>query len=107
LRETTFPGKTSAPIGRTEQSEASFTSISKLVKRAGVASIGYTNHSGKRDLMTELKVGAVISSMADLALSLRANATPFDSQQAPPLAKTIFDPDSAESHAHCQRPSSR
>jgi phosphoglycolate phosphatase len=41
--------------------------------RAGVASIGYANKPGKREAMTELNAGAVITSMADLALSLRAH----------------------------------
>jgi phosphoglycolate phosphatase len=39
---------------------------------AGVASIGYANKPGKRERMTQLRTGAVITSMADLALSLRA-----------------------------------
>lgn len=39
---------------------------------AGVASIGYANKRGKRERMTELRVGTVITSMADLALALRA-----------------------------------
>ena len=41
--------------------------------RAAVASIGYANEPGKRDRMTQLQAGAVITSMADLALSLRAH----------------------------------
>jgi phosphoglycolate phosphatase len=41
--------------------------------RAAVASIGYANHPGKRERMTQLQAGAVITSMADLALSLRAS----------------------------------
>ena len=41
--------------------------------RAGIASIGYANKPGKRERMTELSAGAVIGSMADLALSLRAH----------------------------------
>lgn len=40
---------------------------------AGVASIGYANKPGKRERMTELRAGAVMTSMADLALSLRAH----------------------------------
>ena len=40
--------------------------------RAGVVSIGYANKPGKRERMTQLQAGAVITSMADLALSLRA-----------------------------------
>jgi HAD superfamily hydrolase (TIGR01549 family) len=40
---------------------------------AGVTSIGYANKPGKREQMTELRAGAVITSMADLALALRAH----------------------------------
>jgi phosphoglycolate phosphatase len=40
--------------------------------RADVASIGYANKPGKRERMAELQAGAVITSMADLALSFRA-----------------------------------
>jgi HAD superfamily hydrolase (TIGR01662 family) len=40
---------------------------------AGVASIGYANKPGKRERMTGLQAGSVITSMADLALSLRAH----------------------------------
>jgi HAD superfamily hydrolase (TIGR01509 family) len=43
---------------------------------AGVASIGYANKPGKREHMTQLAAGAVIASMADLALSLRAHPLP-------------------------------
>jgi phosphoglycolate phosphatase len=50
----------------------SFTDI-EAAHRAGVASIGYANRPGKRDRMTQLQAGAVITSMADLALSLRAH----------------------------------
>ena len=39
---------------------------------AGVASIGYANKLGKRERMKQLQAGAVITSMADLALFLRA-----------------------------------
>jgi phosphoglycolate phosphatase len=39
---------------------------------AGVASIGYANKPGKRERMAQLQAAAVITSMADLALSLRA-----------------------------------
>lgn len=41
---------------------------------ANVASIGYANKPGKLDRMTQLGAGAVITSMADLALSLRAHS---------------------------------
>jgi phosphoglycolate phosphatase len=41
--------------------------------RAGIASIGYANKPGKREAMTDLNAGAVIGSMSDLALSLRAH----------------------------------
>lgn len=40
---------------------------------AGVASIGYANQPGKREQMVHLPAGTVITSMADLALSLRAH----------------------------------
>lgn len=45
---------------------------------AGVASIGYANKPGKRIRMTELQAGAVITSMADLALPLRAHSMPSE-----------------------------
>jgi HAD superfamily hydrolase (TIGR01549 family) len=51
----------------------SFTDI-EAAHRAGVASIGYANQPGKRDRMTQLQAGAVITSMADLALSIRAQS---------------------------------
>jgi phosphoglycolate phosphatase len=41
--------------------------------RADVASIGYANKAGKLERMRQLGAGAVIASMADLALSLRAH----------------------------------
>ena len=50
----------------------SFTDI-EASHSAGVASIGYANRPGKRERMTELRAGAVITSMADLALSLRSH----------------------------------
>jgi beta-phosphoglucomutase-like phosphatase (HAD superfamily) len=50
----------------------SFTDI-EAAHSAGVASIGYANKPGKQERMTELRAGAVITSMADLALSLRAH----------------------------------
>jgi beta-phosphoglucomutase-like phosphatase (HAD superfamily) len=53
----------------------SFTDI-EAAQSAGVASIGYANKPGKRERMTQLRAGAVITSMADLALSLRGR-TPF------------------------------
>jgi phosphoglycolate phosphatase len=43
--------------------------------RAGIASIGYANQPGKHEPMTQLGAGAVITSMSDLALSLRAHPT--------------------------------
>jgi len=52
----------------------SFTDI-EAAHSAGVASIGYANKPGKRERMAELRAGAVITSMADLALSLRAHPT--------------------------------
>jgi HAD superfamily hydrolase (TIGR01549 family) len=50
----------------------SFTDI-EAAHSADVASIGYANRPGKRERMTELRAGAIITSMADLALSLRAH----------------------------------
>jgi phosphoglycolate phosphatase len=41
---------------------------------AGVVSIGYANKRGKLEHMMQLGAGAVITSMADLALSLRAKS---------------------------------
>jgi phosphoglycolate phosphatase len=49
----------------------SFTDI-EAAHRAGVASVGYANKAGKWEQMAQLRAGAVITSMADLALSLRA-----------------------------------
>jgi phosphoglycolate phosphatase len=49
----------------------SFTDI-EAAHHAEVSSIGYANKPGKQERMTELEAGAVITSMADLALSLRA-----------------------------------
>jgi phosphoglycolate phosphatase len=45
----------------------------KAAQAAGVPSIGYANKLGKREGMTEINAGAVIGSIADLALSLRAH----------------------------------
>jgi phosphoglycolate phosphatase len=50
----------------------SFTDI-EAAHSAGVASIGYANKPGKLERMMELQAGAVITSMADLALSVRAH----------------------------------
>jgi phosphoglycolate phosphatase len=50
----------------------SYTDI-EAAHSARVASIGYANKIGKRERMVELLTGAVITSMADLALSLRAH----------------------------------
>jgi phosphoglycolate phosphatase len=44
--------------------------------RAGIASIGYANKPGKRETMTAINAGAVIGSMSDLALALRAHPLP-------------------------------
>jgi phosphoglycolate phosphatase len=44
--------------------------------RAGIASIGYANKPGKQEAMTRLQAGAVITSMSDLALSIRARILP-------------------------------
>ncbi len=50
----------------------SFTDI-EAAHSAGIASIGYAKKPGERERMTELRAGAVITSMAGLALSLRAH----------------------------------
>jgi phosphoglycolate phosphatase len=50
----------------------SFTDI-EAAHSARVASIGYANKPDKRERMIQLGAGAVITSMADLALSLRAH----------------------------------
>ena len=55
----------------------SFTDI-EAAHAAGVASVGYANKPGKRERMTQLRAGAVITSMADLALSLRARPTDLE-----------------------------
>lgn len=44
----------------------------EAARSAKVASIGYTNKPDKRERTIQLQAGAVITSMADLALSLRA-----------------------------------
>ena len=49
----------------------SFTDI-EAAHRANVVSIGYANKPGKRERMALLRAGAVITSMADLALAIRA-----------------------------------
>jgi phosphoglycolate phosphatase len=53
----------------------SFTDI-EAAQYADVASIGYANKPGKLERMKQLRAGAVITSMADLALSLRAHPLP-------------------------------
>ena len=40
---------------------------------AGIDSIGYANKSGKRELMTAARAGAIAGSLADLVLALRAH----------------------------------
>lgn len=50
----------------------SFTDI-EAAHSAGVASIGYANKPGKLEHMIQLQAGAIITSMADLVLSLRAH----------------------------------
>jgi phosphoglycolate phosphatase-like HAD superfamily hydrolase len=47
----------------------------EAAQQPGVASIGYVNKPGKRERMTQLRAGAVITSMADLALSIRARTS--------------------------------
>jgi phosphoglycolate phosphatase len=51
----------------------SFTDI-EAAHSAGATSIGYANKPDKRERMIQLQAGAVISSMADLAISIRARA---------------------------------
>jgi HAD superfamily hydrolase (TIGR01509 family) len=46
----------------------------EAARSAGIASIGYANKPGKYERMTNAGAGAVITSMADLALWLRARA---------------------------------
>ena len=41
--------------------------------KAGIASIGYANKPGKHELFTTASAGAIITSLADLALRLRAH----------------------------------
>jgi HAD superfamily hydrolase (TIGR01509 family) len=45
-------------------------------QRAGIDSIGYANKPGKYERMTQAGAGAVITSMADLALRLRSRPLP-------------------------------
>lgn len=45
-------------------------------QRAGIDSIGYANEPGKYENMTQARAGTVITSMADLALWLRARPLP-------------------------------
>lgn len=45
-------------------------------QRAGVGSIGYANKPAKYERMTKAGAGAVITSMADLVLWLRARPLP-------------------------------
>ena len=54
----------------------SFTDI-EAAKRAGVASIGYANRPGQRERMIQMHAGAMLMSMADLALLLRAHSLPI------------------------------
>jgi len=61
-----------ADYGATALVGDSFTDI-EAAHSARVASIGYANKPGKREHMTKLRAGAVIQSMGDLALSLRAH----------------------------------
>lgn len=51
----------------------SFTDI-EAAHRVGVVSTGYANQPRKHDRVTQLQAGAVITSMGDLALSLRAHS---------------------------------
>lgn len=45
-------------------------------RRAGIASIGYASEPGSHERMAHAHAGAVITSMAELALSLRAHPLP-------------------------------
>ena len=54
--------------------EVAAVATAEAAHSAGIGSIGYANKAGKREAMTDLHAGAVIASMADLALSLRANS---------------------------------
>jgi phosphoglycolate phosphatase len=54
----------------------SFTDI-EAAHSARVAGIGYANKPGKQKRMIQLQVGAVITSMADLALSVRAHPVSY------------------------------
>ncbi len=44
----------------------------QAARLAGVKSIGYANKPGKREGFTEAKTGAIVYSLADLALRMRA-----------------------------------
>jgi phosphoglycolate phosphatase len=46
------------------------------IEAAHRAGIGYANKPGKQEAMTQLNAGAVITSMSDLALSLRTHPVP-------------------------------
>lgn len=45
----------------------------EAARRVGVTSIGYANKPGKHERMTQARAGVVITSMADLALWIRAS----------------------------------
>jgi phosphoglycolate phosphatase-like HAD superfamily hydrolase len=47
----------------------------EAARSAGIGSIGYANEPSKFEHMTAANAGAVISSLADLALRLRARPT--------------------------------
>jgi HAD superfamily hydrolase (TIGR01662 family) len=66
--------KLSADAAETAFVGDSLTDI-EAAHRAGIASIGYANKPGKQARMTQLNAGAVIISMSDLALSIRAHRT--------------------------------
>ena len=55
----------------------------KAAQLANVQSIGYANEPGKRERLTEAGAGAIINSLADLALRLRARVADPELLQLP------------------------
>ena len=55
----------------------------KAAHLASVRSIGYANEPGKRERLTEARAGAIINSLADLALRLRARVADPELLQLP------------------------
>ena len=63
---------------------------------AGVQSIGYANEPGKRERFTEARAGAIINSLADLALRLRARVASTELlQRSPWLQGQMMPPPSS------------